>query len=1105
MAKVFRLHQGQDGSGWFVSRPLNHDDLETIKTDGKEVATSIPSPFARIDLVKSAFRWVTVNGIEGNTAQHKLVSDSLDIAQLFFIYPRHKEKFRIISWRPQERFDALVSDLNNPRHLKLAETLKISWAQDSLSQAQTDKILYNFERVNKLYFILNKSNGAVIGGTSPATLFFAAPDANQVIQPHTIHCGSDILLDNEYVPLHKREEPFIEYIYALSKQPNFSKYFPEVFAYLERIRMQLLHDVIKEKVTLFNTDTINNYNPCPVLDNDDYPCEIIGIPLKTQRPLRHDEFDSDFLVKPDVEISGIKPLILPADKFTHQWKYTPTTLWNENTEIPFKNDKSASESVLPVQGDYHYWLSIGNFLEDKIIELPYTIDSGKFTTCGSKKYLLPLSSTFFKYFKSEKIPEYLQMTELAGGGIEVTLDIPVKRGKITFKKKYNQADNNVVKIDMHLVILPFLKTNHLPIDYTIGVLDARTYRNEQIDISGSNEGATIELLSPVVRNQGSDGTVKSYYYKLNLPFDALQVKCGEVCGYIIPKLKQCNGNQQVHFAVDFGTTNTHIEYRIGNSAEKALESSSETPIWQSLIDLKNHQDPINLEKITIFEKEIIPYEFSSANKYRFPFRTALSFNQNIDFSSPIEPFRHTNNFFLFEKLYYPTYLNLRTQLKWSNYSNTEDEHLVQSYIAGLMLLMLYKSILLNGNPNNTIITWFYPVSMDEYEQGIFREAWQDAYRKLFKQENANNLKSYPESIAPYLFYRAHYPGLSLSIDVGGGSSDIAVFEKEENMPRFISSFKFAGNSIFGDGFPSPEFRNNSDTNGFVLTYLEEVKKIIQAGTQKDEILQDIVNNRKDSADFSSFLFSLEKEPEINFSYTSLLRKNKKIKLPILIFYSAVIYYSANLMKKSGIVSIPKNILLSGTAAKTALIIDTSEDKKNLSKLFSYLFGKVMNEQVPHKINIALAMEPKEITCKGALKLQNQTQTPHSPIFFWIGGKDNGVWSEVLNKETDINRIPKYNSIDENVEELIVSSINDFYEILDTYVNEFSIENNHGIDIEGYDVFKKMRTENIKDYLRQGLKAYNKNQNKHIEESLFFYPLTGILNKLAYQLTPKKGS
>ena len=125
MAKVYRLHDGQDGTGWFVSNPITKDQLNNIKTEGKDVATSIPSPFARIDLVKSAFAWVADNGITGQTAQHKLVSDALDVAQLFFLYPIHKDKIKIVSWNPEHRFDNLAKDVG--RHSTFADTLKIFW------------------------------------------------------------------------------------------------------------------------------------------------------------------------------------------------------------------------------------------------------------------------------------------------------------------------------------------------------------------------------------------------------------------------------------------------------------------------------------------------------------------------------------------------------------------------------------------------------------------------------------------------------------------------------------------------------------------------------------------------------------------------------------------------------------------------------------------------------------------------------------------------------------------------------------------------------------------------------------------------------------------
>jgi hypothetical protein len=414
-------------------------------------------------------------------------------------------------------------------------------------------------------------------------------------------------------------------------------------------------------------------------------------------------------------------------------------------------------------------------------------------------------------------------------------------------------------------------------------------------------------------------------------------------------------------------------------------------------------------------------------------------------------------------------------------------------------MVYYKTLLLNGDPQKTKITWFYPVSMDAFEQGIFFDVWQKAYKKIFRTKDRENIMAVPESIAPYLHYRTAWPGLSLSLDIGGGSSDIAVFKNASNSPEFISSFKFAGNAIFGDGFPYGAFANSSDNNGFVKAYRKRIESTIQKGSQREQILLDILENRKDSADFSSFLFSLENEEDITFNYTDLLKQDRKLKLPILVFYGAVIYYSANLLLKQGTREIPGNILFSGTASKTVKIIDTQAGNPNIANLFRYFFKQVMGIETEH-LNIALSENPKEITCKGVLRADLGDDQISCPVVFWLGGNDDSVWSKALNKSTDIKDTPYYRDLETGgSKKLIESSVNHYFTLLDEYFKGVSLEANFGIDNAAYLKFKQMRSSNITDFLEQGLKAFYKSPEKHIEETLFFYPLIGILNKLAFEL------
>ncbi|MEO9258004.1 MAG: hypothetical protein ABI207_06455 [Crocinitomicaceae bacterium] len=1087
MAKVYRLHEGQDGTGWFVSNQITKDQLSTIKTEGKDVASSIPSPFARIDLVKSAFAWVANNGIDGSSAQHKLVSDALDVAQLFFLYPKHKGNIKIVSWNPKDRFEQLAID-STIRHSTFAETLKIFWNQDGK--------VYNFDKVHRLYFLLNNSN-QVIGGTSPATLFFAAPDVNEAAVDLNIVCNDDFLFDDKYFSLAKRDKSFVEYMFTLSKQPNFTSLFPEVYSYLEEVKKNLGGD-LRGKIASLNSENIQNYPSCTVLDNPNDPCEILGIRLGVQViDNTIIEQESDFTIKPEMVIEGLKPLILPNDKFSNRWVYTSEgVIWNTNNQIPERNTEKPESSILPVQGGNYYWLSAGNFLEDKIVQLPYTIDNSKFKTCGAKKYLLPLTPTFFKYFKAENVSKYLKLEELAGGGIEARLDVPVKKGTITFKKTYHR--DNIIEIELHLAVIPFLRVSNFDLDYTLGLQDKRFDKAQEILIQCYDGNKEIKVGDAVIRGHGQGNTIRSTYYKTKR-FDSLRIRNKDLSGFIVPSMKECQSNQQVSFAVDFGTTNTHIEYKYGANVEKAIDTTTDLPIWQSLIDRNGTNTRLQIVDDNNYELDIFPYEFNENSNYKFPFRTALSFNQNINFNEPIEVFTHTNNFLLFEKLFYSNYLQIYTRLKWSNYNKPENKILVEKYIECLLYITLYKTILLNGSPDSAKITWMYPASMDTFEKGIFFEVWQKSYKKIFKSEDTDNINAIPESIAPYLYYRAEYPGLSLSIDIGGGSSDIAVFKNSNNLPEFISSFRFAGNAIFGDGFPDGAFTNSSDNNGFVKSYRPIVENIIAQGSQKEFILNDILKKRKDSSDFSSFLFSLENETDIVFNYSQKLREDKKLKLTILIFYGAVIYYSANLLKRQGSTNVPKNVLFSGTASKTIKIIDAAQNFPNASNLFKYLFNKVMGTDAKD-IRIVLAKNPKEITCKGALRGGLGENISSYPILFWLGGNENSVWGNALNKSTDISNSPYYRDLEKNDNKILIeNSINHFFDLLDKYFDNINLEGEFGIDMASYNLFRNTRSSYIQDYLEQGIKAFNYSPDKHIEETLFFYPLIGILNKLSFEL------
>ena len=178
--------------------------------------TSVPSPFAQMDLVLTAFRNASQKR-DLHKIRHvdfKLISDSLDIGEIFFNFDRFVNEKRgnvITVWDKNAQLNQLLTS-SNTRHKRLGEVLKLYLEQDAVA--------YNFDDFHKLNII--KIDHRVVGGTSPATLFFASP--NDLSFVNITMANGDKLLDNKYCHLYDREPDFQKYMYALRKaMPNFQQ------------------------------------------------------------------------------------------------------------------------------------------------------------------------------------------------------------------------------------------------------------------------------------------------------------------------------------------------------------------------------------------------------------------------------------------------------------------------------------------------------------------------------------------------------------------------------------------------------------------------------------------------------------------------------------------------------------------------------------------------------------------------------------------------------------------------------------------------------------------------------------------------------------------
>ena len=171
--------------------------------------TSIPSPFARIALTKTAFDEVVKRGEKALKAYQKIVSDSLDVAEIFFTYDKWREKIDIIKW---DRKDDL-NKLEARGHKQLYKTLK--------TFLETDAATFNFDRMKCLYILKYKKTSKMIGATSPCTLFFSSANKFENEEDgKKINLSEEITLSNNHCafdgifPLHARSWDFQEYLHT---------------------------------------------------------------------------------------------------------------------------------------------------------------------------------------------------------------------------------------------------------------------------------------------------------------------------------------------------------------------------------------------------------------------------------------------------------------------------------------------------------------------------------------------------------------------------------------------------------------------------------------------------------------------------------------------------------------------------------------------------------------------------------------------------------------------------------------------------------------------------------------------------------------------------
>lgn len=1073
MAYFFRIHtsdvQGDNNvSGWQETSLIGNDNtgiqtildaVDQLPSSGK-IGTSIPTPFARIYLFRAAFQAV-VNSKNSSSkcskSYEQLVSDCLDLLQFLFEKGNDPDI---------KLYDVNISLLVKSLHKSQYEQEKI--LGDSLEIESNGE----FENTS---ITLIEYKGILLGGTSPFTVVYTSPNLRREIRERGLEAeftsnDKKPFWSGQNLSLEQRNADFRTYMTRLHNRfinPEIGKL--DFFQYIATAKMPDC-DITKEQYDQLYPVISNESG---TLKTDNWSISYSNIPP--------DMKNSDFLMRP-TKTCEHAPLVLPA-VFTgtagSRWTYVDSE-WDPQTRIidvdcnseintrrlPKNGADSSHESSLR-----YPWVSNCDFFYDNLFDLEYNVNTDKFyapSFVGNGRtkpftFLLPIKRTWFRYFTVEDLKNCLKISRWTDESIVFELSVPLvsNKGKIVLSREYNKSASSdyrwiTMSTPVDLGIFPFYKIDNsadsLNADcrgctrneYSIYLFDAAgNSKNDSLspkltflNVEDKSEANSIRQLTVESKVRTCNIAGKSTIYDIRYNkksdnpitrFDVIEFSSLEKASdgaTIIPEFKKVNSTQdpqnQAIFAIDFGTSNTHISY--WDNAKKCARPFEITAEEQQMVLLNK---PIADEKNVIqyrfpkafgrahqfnnFLREFVPQIIGDSGiekAVEYPVKTAFLENprtitDNILFISGNIGYDIDN-----EDVQLGQDFKYTTNLKWELQENSDNDLAkirVQLYCQQT-LWMIKNLLVLRGYSNQNIkIKYFYPESMAEPDQQLFKEAWEGAKELIFKNcgFSCENIDPEPESIVPFYSLLIQnnelYSNNLVNVDIGGGTTDIFFFDKQgiDKEQGFDTSVFFAANDLWGVTFPAGK------QNGFVEYMESQVDKII--GHDDLKTLYKNFTDKEEKASLASFFFKHN-----GFNFGGKIKNRKEFLYLLFLHYSSIIYYIKDMIddirKKDPNVKFPKVLTFTGKGSEYIKLLTPEE--KSITLLTQCLFAAFgVDKEELKGFHIQYPENPKTLTADGGV-YRCQTDKTLEVSF----KKTDGILDGFAEEDSNSKRVSTYQDI-----------------------------------------------------------------------------------------------
>ena len=198
-----------------------------------------------------------------------------------------------------------------------------------------------------------------------------------------------------------------------------------------------------------------------------------------------------------------------------------------------------------------------------------------------------------------------------------------------------------------------------------------------------------------------------------------------------------------------------------------------------------------------------------------------------------------------------------------------------------------------------------------------------------------------ESVAPYYYLTATNQVVPnrdenvINIDIGGGTTDLLIFAEQK--PSFSTSFRFAGDDLWGDGYA--RVQGAPKQNGLLrlgVQYVESLPDSEQNQEYKGYLRAALQNPDFGSADVTSLLFKYNEA--LRFTQSLGLGKGRQLRVLFYLHYTAIIYHVAQLVQHFGLKT-PRYLCFSGKGSLYLRLLSGGSSLAAIEKITKAVFQR----------------------------------------------------------------------------------------------------------------------------------------------------------------------